>query len=133
MGGSEIPYTRFVCGLMENRFNAVVIPYVASQRNRPNVPDRIVWHKYWQGFIEFKGVDTPLRDGQRIMINMLNARCPGSAWVVRAATRNASDAHGYIQKIVGNGLETVAEFKTVLELFQDLRELTRLERIANNA
>lgn len=121
MASSEIPYTRTICDLLRNH-NAEIIPYVASERNRPNVPDRIIWHRYWHGFIEFKGVDTAIRPGQRILINELNKRVPGSAFVVRAATLVKTNPAGFIQTSDG---VTLAEFVTVLEMLHDLRELTK--------
>lgn len=105
---SEIPYTHEVYKKLE-LLNAIVIPYVASMRNKPGVPDRIIVHKYWSGFLEFKGVRTPIKKNQELTIKELNKRDPGCAFVIRE--------RGLIQNHLG---ETLAEFSDEKELLKEL-------------
>lgn len=64
------------------RHNAVVVPYVGSERQPSGYPDRIVWHSQWHGWIEFKD-KAVIGTLQQKRWRELNARVPGSAVIVR--------------------------------------------------
>ena len=63
--------------------NAMVYPIIACEQTPAGYPDRVVWHSYWQGWIEFKAQTTKLEPHQVKVIRELNKRRPGSAVVVR--------------------------------------------------
>jgi len=77
--------TQITAGLVKalEGVGAVVVPYTASKRQPAGYPDRIVWHGIWAGWLELKGHQTAVQLNQRIRMEALNARRPGSAWVLR--------------------------------------------------
>lgn len=82
----ESPWTRVMCKQMR-MCNAKVIAIVASSMQEPGLPDRLIWHKYWHGFLEFKGSKTAVTGEQTSKIRELNGRVPDSAYVVREPDR----------------------------------------------
>lgn len=79
----EMDFTRKVCESLV-KCNCKVIALTGSLRQEPGLPDRIVWHRFWRGFIEFKGMRTKLTKRQIAVMSELNARRTGSAFVLRA-------------------------------------------------
>jgi len=75
----ECAWTKLVCAQLP----AKVIPYVASKRQPVGIPDRIIWAKEWQGFVEFKNISTPLGTAQKLTMCRLNAIRRGSAFIWR--------------------------------------------------
>jgi hypothetical protein len=53
---------------------AMIFPIVASKMQPPGWPDRIVVHKGWTGFIEFKGESTAVRPVQVVVMRNLRKR-----------------------------------------------------------
>lgn len=91
----ECKKTRDVCRELE-ALGALCYPVVAGDFAPPGWPDRVVWHRRWQGFIEFKDLTTTLKPIQAARIAAINARAPGTAYVGRF-TRNGitlEDEHG---------------------------------------
>jgi len=83
----ESPETVRICRELTAR-GCKVIAVVGSMRQEEGLPDRIVWHRRWQGFVEFKAHDGKLSAIQRAQMTQLNARRPGSAWVCRMGATN---------------------------------------------
>lgn len=103
----EIKFTRKICKELE-RVNGMIIPYVASMRNMPGVPDRYLVHKHWSGWLEFKGVHTKLQLNQKLVMRKMRERgCP--AFVVREP--------GVVETEEG---EILGEFVNVTQLIQIL-------------
>lgn len=123
MSGKEIKFTKTLCdGIVA--CNGVVIPYTASMRSRPGVPDRHIIHRYWWGWLEMKDDDGRLSQLQRSIIKQMNDRQPGSAFVIRrAACCGPKEVIGTIEDCDGTVL---AEFSGVVEMLKDLRELTAI-------
>lgn len=78
----ESAWTAKVCRELE-MMNAVILPIVAQTKMPPGWPDRYIHHRYWQGFVEFKGETTVLAKHQEQRIGQLNERAPGSAFIAR--------------------------------------------------
>lgn len=53
------------------KVNALVIPYVGSTMGMTDTPDVYISHKRWQGWVEFKGPETDVKDGQLYFRNNL--------------------------------------------------------------
>lgn len=87
--------------------NALVYPIIACEQTPPGYPDRVVWHTYWQGWLEFKAEHTCLGIHQAHVIRELNRRKAGSAYVVREAggAIRIEDEQGAVLGEVGNGRE----------------------------
>ena len=62
--------------------NALVLSVVGSRMQQNSWPDAYVAHRYWTGWIEFKGENTVLRKDQAILIEELWTRGV-EAYVVR--------------------------------------------------
>ena len=54
--------------------NGIVLSVVGNKMQQAAWPDIYVAHRYWQGWIEFKGHRTVLREDQRRMIEELHKR-----------------------------------------------------------
>ncbi len=52
----------------------MIFPIVASRMQPPGWPDRIIVHRLWVGFIEFKGVNTAVRPVQAVVMKNLRRR-----------------------------------------------------------
>ena len=78
----ETPWTRELCEDLR-KHNAVVRALVGSSMQGRGLPDRLIWHRWWHGLVEFKGRDTTLRPEQVTTIRDMWQRCPGSVYVVR--------------------------------------------------
>lgn len=109
---NENEWTRKICKELEQH-NAIVFALVGSEMQTVGIPDRYICHSRWQGWLEFKGVNTVLSTIQRKRINDLNARQPGLAYVIRYP--------GNIES--SNGIQ-LAVFHNVAELLDALVELT---------
>lgn len=107
----EIVYTKRICAELR-AINAMVVPYSASMRNQAGFVDRIVIHRYWSGFLEFKGLNTTIKKHQEITIKQINDRQPATAFVIREP--------GLIQNHKG---ETLVEFVTAKEMIACLARL----------
>ncbi len=92
--------TRKLCKKLVDS-GAIVVPYVGSQRQPNGYPDRIIWSKHWNGWVEFKDVTTRLASEQKYRIDHLNMRCKGSAVVCRFGTQWY---HGTFEDTDGNTL-----------------------------
>jgi hypothetical protein len=71
---SECKWTRDCCKEL-TAAGAIIIPHVMGKM-ASHTPDRSV---IWTGgnfFVEFKGLRTPWRDGQRILAGRINSRYP---------------------------------------------------------
>jgi hypothetical protein len=69
----EIQWTKKICKELE-ACGAMIFPIVASRMQPPGWPDRIVVHKNWHGFIEFKGEHTAVRPVQAVVMKNLRKR-----------------------------------------------------------
>jgi hypothetical protein len=72
----ESDWTRDFCKDLE-AVGCIVVPHVMNQMSC-NTPDRTVVTKYGNYFVEFKGLKTKWRDGQRILAGRMNSRYPCS-------------------------------------------------------
>lgn len=79
---SEVDFTQKICRELRS-CNTMVYAIVANMRSAPHWPDRYCCHKLWHGLIEFKGAETEVRLGQRIIVRELHAKQPFSAVFVR--------------------------------------------------
>jgi hypothetical protein len=78
----ESPATRKLCRDL-TALGAKVIAIVGDEMQEPGLPDRIIWHKRWRGWLEFKSHDGVVAPAQLAQMTQLNRRVPNSAWVVR--------------------------------------------------
>ena len=114
---NESAWTKKICTEIEVA-GGWVIPYVASRQNKAGTPDRHITHRLWTGWLEFKGLKTPVKPLQVYTLEQLNARSAGSAFVVRFP--------GIIQTVIrapGIKLDDrvdLAHFDTAEELLQKL-------------
>jgi hypothetical protein len=69
----EIKWTKKICKELEAQ-GAMIFPIVASRMQPPGWPDRIIVHKNWTGFIEFKGESTAIRPVQVVVMRNLRKR-----------------------------------------------------------
>lgn len=79
---TECEWTRGIVKEMR-ACGAMVFACVAQKMQEPGWPDRFVCHPWWTGWIEFKGLKTPVSTKQRIVIRELNCRKPGLAVIAR--------------------------------------------------
>jgi len=79
---SECKKTRELCKELVG-LGAEVVPYVGSRRQPSGYPDRLIWHKLWYGWIEFKDTRTKVAKLQRHRMQCLHERVSGSVFVVR--------------------------------------------------
>lgn len=93
--------------------NALVFAVVGGNMQAPGWPDRYVHHKHWQGWLEMKD-KAAVSSLQAQRIKELNARAPGSAFVIRFPN--------LIEDENGNELGT---FSSAWELIETLKELSR--------
>lgn len=117
---SEIPFTRRVCEEMTEA-GAFVIPYVASS-HASGIPDRMVVHRQWSGWLEFKGVTTPVKKRQSLMMKQMHARDPGIVFIVR---EGEGGDHGTLEDVWEM---TIGEFDTGRELIELLVKRAKLAR-----
>lgn len=61
-------------GELLRRQNALVIPQIAGQYSLIGVPDRLVIHRLWRGWIECKGKYTKITQAQLDFHDMLKRR-----------------------------------------------------------
>lgn len=78
----ETTWTRTVCAELELA-GAATYPLIGSKFAPRGWPDRYIHSSRWCGFIEFKGIDTPLEKHQRQLINELNRIKPQSVFIAR--------------------------------------------------
>jgi hypothetical protein len=64
------------------RYNAYFFSCVASRMQTPGWPDRYMAHKWWSGWLEFKGAATRVAPGQKVVLREIRSR-GAAAWVVR--------------------------------------------------
>jgi hypothetical protein len=93
--------------------NALVLSVVGNRMQQNSWPDIYVAHKYWIGWIEFKGEKTKLRKDQAMLLEELWKRGV-EAYVVRCPN--------LIESYTGNSLETFCP-NTPVELLKVLREM----------
>lgn len=77
----ECSWTRKVCETLRGQ-NALVYPLVGNAFAPAGWPDRYVAHRYWNGFLEFKGDNTKVELHQQDVICELRKHGV-SVWVVR--------------------------------------------------
>jgi len=81
---TESEWTNKICKYLEESDIPIVITsFSASVRSQHGIPDRHFCSKVWQGFVEFKGVDTVVTKTQQRFLKMQNLVCSGSAFVWR--------------------------------------------------
>lgn len=107
---TEAQWTRKVCTEMR-RCNALIFAIVGSRMQEPGWPDRYICHTWWHGWLEFKGEHTRLTPHQTRIINFLNSRQPGCAYVVRWP--------GILLDAQGTGLARFTNGKELLERLRD--------------
>ena len=98
----EGEWTRDVCEQM-TRCNAMILPNVAGRMVAPGWPDRLVWHRYWSGLLEFKGKRTRVEPHQKIKLRELRERQPGCVFVVRYPDRIEDENGSLIANFDGSG------------------------------
>lgn len=69
----ESEWTRKCDDALESA-GAIVIPHVAGKLQANHVPDRSVVTKFGNFWVEFKGANTKVRPGQRILADKINSR-----------------------------------------------------------
>jgi hypothetical protein len=82
LSATESDMTRTLCRALEER-GALVKAHAASRMNAPGWPDRWVCHRLWHGHLEMKRGDEPLTPLQRRRAAEIDARQPGTVFVVR--------------------------------------------------
>lgn len=102
---NETKWTGIICDEME-KCNAIIFACVAQKMQAPGWPDRQVTHRYWMGWLEFKGETTKVTKLQKKRIRDLNARQPGTAYVVRYPDK-IEDQDGNLQALFANGLDLI--------------------------
>ncbi len=107
---NESPWTRKICQEMR-KCNAMVFSVVGGQMQMPGWPDRYICHRYWQGWLEFKGVQTRVSSIQRVVLRGLRKHHPGLAYVVRMPDRIEDEEGQLVRRFdgTGKGLLTVLE------------------------
>lgn len=80
---SEAAFTKMICDGLR-RLNCLIYPLVGNTRAPTGWPDRCVVHSHWAGFLEFKGVKTPIEPAQQKIAEELWSRQPGSVYFLRA-------------------------------------------------
>lgn len=70
---TESEMTRRITKTLTNA-GALVIPIVGGQMQRPGLPDRMIIHRIWSGFIEAKREMNALTEAQRIVRDQCLAR-----------------------------------------------------------
>lgn len=105
-------------GILEDmeRCNTMVFHIVASLMQEPGWPDEHVTHRYWQGFIEFKGEKTRLEKKQEIIIRELNKRQPMSAVIARYPDRIENHKGELIAHFDGTGRGLILKLKELMDL-----------------
>ena len=78
----ETTWTKKICDQI-TALGGWVIPYVASKKNKAGTPDRHITHRLWTGWLEFKGLKTPVEPLQARTLWQLNERSEYSAFIVR--------------------------------------------------
>ena len=94
--------------------NGLVLSVVGNRMQQNSWPDIYVAHRYWTGWIEFKGLKTMLRKDQAKLLEGLRERYI-EAYVVRAP--NMIEDHN------GNLLE-LFDPKVPVDLLKRLREIS---------
>jgi hypothetical protein len=92
-----------------------VFAIVAHKFQEPGWPDRYVHHRYWHGWLEFKGEHTRLDKKQRIIIARLNERVPDSAFVVRWPDRIEDEEGELLATFNGTGHDLIEALKLLKE------------------
>jgi hypothetical protein len=92
---NESARTRKLCeGL--RKLNAMVYAAVAGEKGTSGWPDRYVHHRTWQGWLEFKDGTRKCTPLQQEIIRGMNARCCGSAYVVRHGANTIENHDGEV-------------------------------------
>ena len=103
----EMIFTKRVCReLVED--GAVIFPIVASVKQPPGWPDRLVVHRTAMVLLEFKGPTTPVGRAQEVVHNQLLRRGK-YAFFIRAPNE------------IWHGSAMVATFSTGADLMEKLR------------
>jgi hypothetical protein len=79
---TESEFTRAFCAELRTT-GAIVEAIVASRMQKSGLPDRYVSSVRWHGWVEFKGIKTPLKIHQADVIFKFHKRKPFSAIVAR--------------------------------------------------
>lgn len=79
---SEMTFTHEICSGLK-MLGADVFAIVGGKMQASGYPDRLVTHRDWMGMLEFKGATTPIRLAQKIRMEGINRKRPGTCWVVR--------------------------------------------------
>ena len=134
----EIAFTKFWTKLMKDMFGTSIeiIPYVAGTRGRKGTADRIIWHPFWAGWIEFKGPNTPVSGAQETMGLRMNALRPGSYFRARQAPSDdglsgelmLQDKHGETLGTFSGDAEGVW---ALIQFLRDYEQIARGERKAS--
>jgi hypothetical protein len=95
------------------RVNTEVLVLVMSRGTTSGWPDRYISHTKWRGWLEFKTRKGGLRQDQIRVMNSLNDKHPGSAYVIREPD--------VIELVDGTRIDV---FTSALGLLQILREDT---------
>lgn len=69
----EMIFTKRVCRELVDD-GAVIFPIVASVKQPPGWPDRLVVHRHCMVLLEFKGENTPISPAQRVVHTSLERR-----------------------------------------------------------
>jgi len=121
---TESAQTRELCRELE-ALGAITHAQVANQFSSPGWPDRYIIHPLWHGHLEFKAYNGSVTPLQAKVIRDLNARVPGSAYVVRHALVKG---HGQIE-LIDDGLtrDILAKFENAAGLLLALYFITRTD------
>lgn len=99
---TEAELTAKVCKELRE-LGALVYPVVAGRFAAPGWPDRIVWHRQWCGFVEFKAAKTVVQPVQWEVVRQLNIRQPFSAIVARFGLDGAPGELYFEQPLPSDG------------------------------
>jgi hypothetical protein len=80
---SEPKQTRDLCAELTKLGAKVRVIQGGARFQQSGWPDRWLCHPAWHGHLEMKDVNGSLSSLQRSVIRDINARCPGTAFVVR--------------------------------------------------
>jgi len=124
--GVETKWTKRVCKSLETVCLAegislpiVITPLSASRISQHGIPDRYMTSKVWRGWVEFKGVSTPVTPTQAIFARQQNLVLPYTCFVWRQVDDSLLVKLQYVD---GRGI-TVLGFGDCLEVLRAMGHL----------
>ena len=69
----ETVWSACILSLISKKANGTILSVHGHEMQAPGWPDSYISHKYWKGWIEFKGSKTRLTDLQKMILSKLGA------------------------------------------------------------